>query len=158
MKKRRVNLMSKKSNFVLGALTGVGLGILFAPKSGKETRKDLANKINELIDYAKDIDIEEIKNAIIVKTKELENTIKELDKETAKQLIVDKSNEVKIKAQELVDLAIEKGTPVVEKAAKEVKSKTAEILKNTADKLEGNTVKKTKEQKTTVKKTAKKAN
>ena len=108
--------------------------MLFAPKSGKETRKDLSNAIDELIQKAKEIDVEEVKNTIIVKTRELETAIKDLDKETAKQLIVDKSNEVKIKAQELVDLAIEKGTPIVEKTAKEVKSKTAELLKNTESK------------------------
>ncbi len=128
--------MSKKGNFLLGAGLGVGLGLLFAPKSGKETRKDLAKAFDELVEKAKEIDVEEVKNAIVVKTRELENMIKDLDKETAKQLIVDKSREVKIKAQELVDLAVEKGTPIVEKTAKEVKSKTAEILKNTASKLE----------------------
>ena len=128
--------MSKKGNFLLGAGVGLGLGFLLAPKSGKETRKELMDAINDLVDKAKDIDVEEVKNAIIVKTRELENTIKDLDKETAKQLIIDKSKEVKIKAQELVDLAVEKGTPVVEKTAKQVKSKTAEMLKSAADKLE----------------------
>lgn len=128
--------MSKKKSFLLGAGIGLGLGLLFAPKSGKETREDLARMINDLYERAKEIDVEEVKNAIIVKTKELENTIKDLDKETAKQLIVDKSREVKIKAQELVDLAVEKGTPIVEKTAKQVKSKTAELLKNTAEKLD----------------------
>lgn len=128
--------MSKKGNFLLGAGVGLGLGLLFAPKSGKETRDDLAKLIDTLIDKAKDIDVEEVKNAIIVKTRELETTLKELDKETAKQLIIDKSNEVKIKAQELVELAKEKGTPIVEKTAKQVKTKTAELLKTAADKLE----------------------
>ena len=135
--------MSKKGNFLLGAGVGLGLGLLFAPKSGKETRKDLSKAIDDLVQKAKEIDIEEVKNAIIVKTRELENTIKVLDKETAKQLIVDKSNEVKIKAQELVDLAVEKGTPVLEKTAKQVKTKTAELLKNTATKLESDTQQKT---------------
>lgn len=128
--------MSKKKSFLLGAGIGLGLGLLFAPKSGKETREDLAKMISDLYEKAKQIDVEEVKNAIIVKTKELENTLRDLDKETAKQLIIDKSREVKIKAQELVDLAVEKGTPIVEKTAKKVKSKTAELLKNTAEKLE----------------------
>lgn len=138
--------MSKKRNFLLGAAVGLGLGFLFAPKSGKETREDLSKLLKDLVEKAKQIDVEEVKNAIIVKTKELENTFKDLDKETAKQLIIDKTKEVKIKAQELVDLAIEKGTPIVEKTAKKVKTKTAEILKNTAEKLEEpkKTVKKTK--------------
>ena len=90
--------MSKKGNFLLGAGIGLGLGLLFAPKSGKETREDLSKSIKELVEKAKNIDVEEVKNAIIVKTKELENTIKDLDKETAKQFIIDKSNEAKIKA------------------------------------------------------------
>ena len=62
--------MSKKK-FLLGAGLGLGLGLLFAPKSGKETRKELLIKTEELIEKAKEIDVEEIKNAIIVKTKEL---------------------------------------------------------------------------------------
>ena len=148
--------MSRKGNFLLGAAAGIGLGILLAPKSGKETRKDLAKSLNDLYEKAKDIDVEEVKNAIIVKTKELENTIKDLDKETAKQLIIDKSNEAKIKAQELVDLAVEKGTPVVEKTAKQVKTKTAELLKTTASKLEEEPKKKTTTKKTTTKKTTSK--
>lgn len=143
--------MSKKGNFILGALAGVGIGMLLAPKSGKENRLALKKKCNELIEACKSIDVEEVKNAIIIKTQELQETIKELDKETAKQLIIDKSNEVKIKAQELVDLAIEKGTPVVEKVAKELKSKTADVLKSTAKKLEepkSKNVKTTKKNKT----------
>ena len=87
--------MSKKSNFLLGAGIGLGLGLLFAPKSGKETREDLSKSIKELINKAKKIDIEEVKNAIIVKAKELETTIKDLDKETAKQFFIDKSKEIK---------------------------------------------------------------
>lgn len=34
---------------VLGGLIGAGLGILFAPKSGRETREDLARKTDELL-------------------------------------------------------------------------------------------------------------
>jgi gas vesicle protein len=34
---------------VIGGLIGAGLGILFAPKSGRETREDLARKTDELL-------------------------------------------------------------------------------------------------------------
>jgi len=56
--------MSKKK--VLGALAvgtaiGVGTGILFAPKKGSETRKDIKNKTDKLIDKAKNINKKKIK-------------------------------------------------------------------------------------------------
>ena len=34
---------------VIGGRIGAGLGILFAPKSGKETREDIARKTDELL-------------------------------------------------------------------------------------------------------------
>jgi len=39
---------------LLGALAGAAAGILLAPKSGKETRKDLAKKAKELSKKGKD--------------------------------------------------------------------------------------------------------
>lgn len=140
--------MSKKGKFLLGAGIGLGLGLLLAPQSGSKTREELAKKTKDLMAKAKEIDVEEVKNTIIVKTKELEQTISELDKETAVNIAKDKAKEAKIKAQELVDIAVEKGTPLVEKAAKDVKAKTAVVLKETAAKLEAEPKKKTTKSKT----------
>jgi len=41
------------SSFLLGLGVGVGLGMLFAPKSGKETRELIKNKANEGTEYVK---------------------------------------------------------------------------------------------------------
>jgi len=38
---------------VIGGLIGAAIGILFAPKSGKETRQDIADKTDELLVKAK---------------------------------------------------------------------------------------------------------
>jgi len=51
--------MSEKSSDLLkglfvGGLIGVVLGILFAPKSGKETREDIIRKTDEFLDQAKE--------------------------------------------------------------------------------------------------------
>ena len=51
--------MSEKSGdllkgLIIGGLIGVVLGILYAPKSGKETREDIANKADELLAKAKE--------------------------------------------------------------------------------------------------------
>lgn len=48
----------KTSDFLkgvlVGGLIGAAVGILFAPKSGKETREDIARKTEEIIKKAKD--------------------------------------------------------------------------------------------------------
>jgi len=39
---------------LIGGLIGAALGVLFAPKSGKETREDIARKTDELLFKAKE--------------------------------------------------------------------------------------------------------
>ena len=39
---------------IIGGLIGAVLGILYAPKSGKETREDIARKTEDLLDKAKE--------------------------------------------------------------------------------------------------------
>ena len=47
-----------------------------------------------------------------------------------------KASQLKKKAEDLVDLAIEKGTPVLRDAAEEVRLKTIEVTKQVLKKLE----------------------
>ena len=59
--------MSKKGTgkFIVGGVLGAGLALLFAPKKGEELRGDLKNKIDDLINKAKETDVEEVKENII---------------------------------------------------------------------------------------------
>ena len=61
---------SKMGTFIAGAAVGVGLGFLFAPKSGAETRADLKQKLDELVNKVKDIDMKEVKESFMNKIKQ----------------------------------------------------------------------------------------
>jgi len=122
--------------FLAGAAVGVGLGILFAPKSGKETRKELKQKLDELVEKVKNIDSKEVKKKIEKKIEELKKEIEDLDKEKVLAIAKKKAASVKKKSEELVDLAVKKGTPVLEKAANEVREKAIVVVKDVLNKLE----------------------
>lgn len=119
-----------------GVALGAGLGVLFAPKKGSETRKDLMNKFEELKLKAKDIDIDEVKDTIDEKIEDIKNELADLDKEKVLKIAKKKANQIKDMAEELVDYAVEKGTPVLEKAATAARNKAIDVTKEILDKLE----------------------
>lgn len=131
-------LMSKKGlgKFVLGAAVGAGLGILFAPRSGKETRKMLKDKMDDLVKKAKELDKEEVKEAVIAKINEIKEGIKNLDKETAIEIAKNQGKKIRDKAEDLVEYVKEKGTPVMEKTAETIRSKAIDVTKEVLNKLE----------------------
>ncbi len=140
----------KKCGLLTGLLVGTGLGVLFAPKKGSETRKELANKINELKDKVKEIEIEDVKETISDKIDELKLELADLDSEKVEAIARKQMVNIKNKAEDLYKLALDKGTPVLQKAAAEVRDKTIELLNNAAEKLE-DTKKEEKPKKTTKK-------
>ena len=122
--------------FLAGAAIGAGLGVLFAPKKGSETRRELKQKFDELVAKAKEIDIDEVKENIENKVEEIKAELEDLDKEKVLKIAKKKAKEIETKANELVNYAIEKGTPVLEKTASTVKEKTIEVTKQILAKLE----------------------
>ena len=132
--------MSKKSGlgkFVLGAAVGAGLGVLFAPKKGSETRTMLKAKLDELVEQVKNIDVDEVKKEFDLKVNEIRMELVDLDKEKALDIAKEKANDLKIKSQKLYDLTVEKGTPVLKKTAKDVLENVVKVSKDTIKKLDG---------------------
>ncbi len=125
--------MAKKGKFVFGALLGASLGVLFAPKKGSETRKELMEKLEELKDHAKDVDVELLRDEFIIKVDDLKYELENLDKEEVLTKAKKKSKDLEKKAKELVKLAKEKGQPKLEETAESVLQKTIvtadEVLK-----------------------------
>lgn len=121
--------------FALGAAIGVGLGVLFAPKKGEETRKELRKKLDDLVAQTKSIDIKEVKSEFNKKVEEIKMELVDLDKEKVLEIAKEKGSALKEKAQELLDLAIEKGTPVLKKTANDVLDSVIKISKDTQKKL-----------------------
>lgn len=130
---------NKKSGFgklLFGAAIGTGIGMLFAPKKGEDLRKDLSKKTDEMLSKLKDVDVEEVKENIEAKIYEIKSELENLDKEKVLKVAKKKAQDIKDMADELVDYAVEKGTPVLEKTALSVKEKAVEVTKDVLKKLE----------------------
>ena len=122
--------------FLAGAALGAGLGILFAPKSGSETRKELKKKMDDLVAQIKDIDVEEVKRDFDKKVAEIKDGLADLDREKVLEIAKEKGNDLKEKAQELVEMAKEKGTPMLKKSAQDVLENVIKVSKEAIKKLE----------------------
>ena len=119
-----------------GIAIGTGIGVLFAPKKGSETRRDLKNKLDDMLLKVRDLDKEEVKANIEKKIEEIKEELTNLDKEKVLEIAKKSAKAIKQKADELVDYAIKKGTPVLEKSANAIREKAIVVTKDVLLKLE----------------------
>lgn len=138
---------SKMATFVAGAAIGAGLGILFAPKSGAETRKELKQKMDELVTKVKDIDMKEVKESFVQKIEDIKTELADLDKEKVAAIAKQKAESIKKKLDVLAKEAKEKASPVIQKTVDDLRNKTIQVLKDTVKKLEDSSKKEPKKAK-----------
>ena len=122
--------MSKKSNsavlaaLLAGAATGVILGLLYAPEEGKETRRKIKDKANDLKDKALD---EYGKTSEKVKDKYSEVS------STVKDKYDNLSSQFKETAQNVAQTVKESD----DKDKDQVVSKTSDVVKDAESELDG---------------------
>lgn len=121
---------------IAGALAGIGIGLLVAPKTGEEMRKDLSKKFDDVCKKLKEVDYGEVKNDIEAKIGEISAELKDLDKEKALDIAKEKAEVIKKKTEELAKLAKEKATPVVNSSIEELRKSAIKASKEITKKLE----------------------
>jgi len=129
-------MRKRRGGLIAGLLIGAGLGVLFAPKKGSETRAELKEKCNELYEKLKEVEFSDIKVNIENKLSDLQQELKNLDGEKIGAVCRSQARKIKAKAEELYELAVQKSSPVLQKAADDVRQKAAELLHNAADKID----------------------
>lgn len=120
----------------LGVTIGAGLGVLFAPKKGSETRKELKAKMDELLAKAKSTDLDEVKENVEAKIEQIKLELEDLDKEKVLNVAKKKAKQIQDMAEELVDYVVDKGTPILEATANSVREKAIGVTKEVLEKLE----------------------
>lgn len=129
--------MSKKGfGFLVGAGIGAAITALFTTEKGKEYQVKISKMCEDMINKAKDLDADEVKENVTKKVNEIKAELQDLDKEKAKDIASKKAKEIEEKAKELAVYAKDKGTPVLQEMAENLRDEAIKVTKKVLKKLE----------------------
>ena len=117
--------------FLAGTAVGAGLGVLFAPKSGKETRKDIKN----LAKKAKNIDLDDVREFVIEKSADIEDKLSKLSKEKVLKEAKSKAKEIEKDIINLYDYVKDISEDVMQDSVIKLKKKAENTIEKVLDKL-----------------------
>lgn len=126
---------SKLGALVAGIGIGAAAGLLLAPKSGEETRKDIQKKAKQIGKKVKDIDLNQVKEDLVKEFDKFKNEMKDMDKDKAMKLAKEQGTKLLAKCEDLITMAKEKSVPMIEKTGKDIKKKLSEMLADASEKL-----------------------
>lgn len=119
----------------IGTLIGGTLGILFAPRSGKETRTMIKESISDIKKKVSKIDKESIKNYIDTKLDDIEKEVAKLEVTTEYKKAKRQAKKIIKKINKLIKYAKKKGIEGFEELTSDLKDMASdiaeEILTNT---------------------------
>ena len=118
------------------AAVGAGLGIMFAPKKGSDTRKDIMKALNKVTDKVKNFSKEDVKKDFEKKIKSIEKRLESLSNEKEVKKVHKKANELKDSVEDLWNSAYEKGDEVIQKAVDELKANVNKAISSIEKHLE----------------------
>ncbi|MDF2699704.1 MAG: hypothetical protein K0Q49_1260 [Haloplasmataceae bacterium] len=108
-------LNSMLKDFIKGAVVG-GLAVaLLTPKTGEEMRKIATQKLDELTEKAKNINVEEVRNSIFDKIEELRNYVKTSSKDEIINRIFEEIKNLYDKIKDYLSFKDEPKTEIIEK-------------------------------------------
>ena len=126
---------SKLGALIAGIGIGAAAGMLLAPKSGEETRKDIQKKAKQIGKKVKDIDLNQVKEDLVKEFDKFKNEMKDMDKDKAMKLAKEQGTKLLAKCEDLITMAKEKSAPMIEKTGKDIKKKLSEMLADASEKL-----------------------
>ena len=129
MKKRTI------ISFLAGTAVGAALGLAFAPKSGKETRKDIAEKAKKLKNKAKEIDLDDIREFVVEKSADIEEKLSKLSKEKVLKNAKSLANTIKKDVSNLCNSIKDISEDVMQESVEKLKTKAEKTIEKVLSKL-----------------------
>ena len=121
--------------FLAGTAIGVAIGLIIAPKSGKEMRKDISTKAKKITKKVKEIDLDDIREFVVEKSADIEDKLSKLTKEKVLKDAKKLAKEIEKDMTNLYNSVKDISEDVMQDAVEKLKEKAANTIEKVLKKL-----------------------